>query len=91
MEQIDSEPLSTSSRHTAFIIIRRQERFEASRGSSGQTEQASEEARDGAAKYEKSNIKRADTLMKEAVLNRPFTGRVMNGDDVQRSQLLSKI
>lgn len=40
VEQIDSEPLSTLSRHTAFIIIRRQERFEASRGSSGRAEQA---------------------------------------------------
>lgn len=41
VEQIDSEPLCTLSRHTAFIIIRRQERFEASRGPSGQTEPAS--------------------------------------------------
>lgn len=58
VEQIDSEPLSTSSRHTAFIIIRRQERFEASRGSSGQTEQASKEARDGALELLQQTMKR---------------------------------
>lgn len=40
VEQIDSRPLSTSSRHAASIIVRRQEHFEASWSSGGPTGQA---------------------------------------------------
>lgn len=76
MEQIDSEPLSTLSRHTAFIIIRQQERFEAGRGSSGQTEQASRHVIIMAYSFCSSLIKRAGTVMKKTLLSKPLTGRV---------------
>lgn len=69
VEQIDREPPGALSRHTAFIIVRRQECFEASRGSSGQTEQASRHVTEH---YRSCNsfTKRAGTVMKKRLLNR---------------------
>lgn len=65
MEQIDSEPLSTSSRHTAFIIIGDRSALKPAGGRSGPTEPAS---RDATEHYSSCSRAREEPLLNKAVL-----------------------